>query len=171
MIAKNVQDLVQLLAKETGKKVVFASGSFDLFHYDHLRYIEDAKKQGEILVVLVKSNKAVRLKGTDRPVIDEEQRIAIVDAIRFVDYTMLVDYDENTEIHVEYDNESQYQWLKMFESVVDKVRPHIWMHEDSLVLHNARMRLFEKYGVQSIPRGRGKTTSTTQIVAKLTENP
>jgi FAD synthetase len=71
---------------------VLAAGVFDLLHYGHIRYLEEAKKTGGSdakLVVIVARDETVRnLKGTD-PVIPEAQRRAVIDALKVVDEALL----------------------------------------------------------------------------------
>lgn len=75
--------------------VVFTNGCFDLFHAGHLRTLEEASVQGDVLIVAINSNESVRrLKGPNRPVIDEMQRARLVAAIEYVDYVTV--YDETT---------------------------------------------------------------------------
>lgn len=161
----DLQELVSILGKREGK-VVLATGT--LFHYEHLRYLKDAKKEGDILVVAIKNNKCAALKGDNRPIIHEVQRIAIVDNIRCVDYTLLVDYDENSEIEVEYDNKQQEQWLKIFGEVFKNLKPDVLYYEINPVLQIARDRVFEKYHIRGVSRVRGEMISTTKIIKKLT---
>lgn len=61
---KNYSELAELLKKEreVGKTVVMASGTFDLFHVGHMRMLAAAKNMGDILVVVVKSDRAAALK-------------------------------------------------------------------------------------------------------------
>ena len=59
------------IRKNNKGKIVLALGTFDLFHYEHLRYLQSAKEQGDILVVAIKDNYCAKLKGKDRPIIDE----------------------------------------------------------------------------------------------------
>ena len=162
----NLQQLSEL--KADGKIIVLGTGTFDLFHYEHLKYLQDAKKQGDILVVAIKNNKCAALKGKDRPIIDEAQRIAIVDNIKCVDYTILVDYDETAEDETAYDNKGQEQWLNMFEKVFNYLRPDILYYEDNPVLQTARERVCEKYNIRGVSRVRDETVSTTKIIKKLT---
>ncbi|MBR3002063.1 MAG: adenylyltransferase/cytidyltransferase family protein [Clostridia bacterium] len=164
-----IVDVSQLenLRKETNKKIVLATGTFDLFHFEHLKYLQDAKKQGDILIVAVKDNACARLKGTNRPIIDESQRIEIVDNIKCVDYTVLVHYEENEEIVLEYDNEAQYQWLKMFEKIFRQLNPDILYYEENTKLQTARNRILSAYDVQGVSRIRTAIVSTTKIIEKL----
>jgi cytidyltransferase-like protein len=61
--------------KEKGKKIVFTAGSWDLLHVGQCRYLEEAKAKGDILVVGVSSNAAIRsIKGPNKPILDERIR-------------------------------------------------------------------------------------------------
>ena len=70
-------------------KISIIKGSFDLFHYDHLQILKNIKKTTDILVVMVKSDDDIKMKGKNRPIIPEKERMEIVDSIKFVDYTIL----------------------------------------------------------------------------------
>lgn len=73
------------------KKIVFTSGSFDLIHVGHCRYLEEAKARGDILVVGLSSNAAIhRVKGPDKPVLDEKVRAEMLLYLSAVDYVVLV---------------------------------------------------------------------------------
>ena len=85
------EDLSRIRKENPDKKIVMLKGTFDLFHMGHLNMIRRAKALGDILVVLVKCDEAIKLKGPDRPIEDEQQRASIVDAIRYVDYTLIAD--------------------------------------------------------------------------------
>jgi D-beta-D-heptose 7-phosphate kinase/D-beta-D-heptose 1-phosphate adenosyltransferase len=70
-----------------GKKVVFTNGCFDLLHSGHIRFLEEARRLGDALVVAVDSDASVRqVKGEGRPVIGEDQRVRILAALAAVDY-------------------------------------------------------------------------------------
>ena len=168
MIFTSIGELVKEIEKERkGKKVVLATGTFDLFHYDHLQYLQGAKNQGEILVVAVKSNKCASLKNPDRPIIDEDQRVAIVDNIKCVDYSIIVDYKTNMLLEVVADNEKQREWLRIFQPLFRTLKPDILYYEDNPELQTARDRVFEKYGITGVMKARGTNTSTTEIIKKM----
>lgn len=77
-------------ARAKGKRVVFANGCFDMLHVGHIRYLQGAKDEGDLLVVGVNSDESVRkLKGSGRPVLDEQARAQLVAAVRPVDYVIL----------------------------------------------------------------------------------
>jgi rfaE bifunctional protein nucleotidyltransferase chain/domain len=84
-------------ARATGTRIVFANGCFDTLHVGHIRYLQGAKEEGDILVVGVNSDESVRkLKGPGRPVLDEQARAQLVAALRPVDYVILFS-DPNVE--------------------------------------------------------------------------
>lgn len=73
-------------------KTVLAAGVFDLLHYGHIRYLEEAKKTGgpdaRLVVIVARDETVKRLKGSD-PVIPEDQRRAVIEALRVVDEALL----------------------------------------------------------------------------------
>jgi len=79
-------------------KLVFTNGVFDAgLTLGHIRYLQQAKKQGDKLVVAINSNDSTRrIKGTNRPVLPLEERKLIVAALEFVDYVL--DFDEDTPL-------------------------------------------------------------------------
>lgn len=84
--------LRELLAEHRGRgdRVVFANGCFDTLHVGHVRYLEGARREGDILVVAVNSDSSVcALKGSGRPVLPESARTDLVAALRAVDYVVL----------------------------------------------------------------------------------
>ena len=87
-------DLRALIAscRREGKTVVFANGCFDLIHVGHVRYLESARSQGDILVVAINSDASVnRLKGEGRPLQTETERAEILGSFDCVDYTVIFD--------------------------------------------------------------------------------
>jgi D-glycero-beta-D-manno-heptose 1-phosphate adenylyltransferase len=73
--------------KNQGQKIVLANGCFDLLHVGHLRYLQGAKRQGDCLVVAINNDASVRsLKGPGRPLMKVRDRVALVSALRCVDY-------------------------------------------------------------------------------------
>src|SRR5437899_1372995 len=76
--------------KRRGQRVVFANGCFDTLHVGHIRYLEGARREGDILAVGVNSDSSVcRLKGPGRPVLNENARALLVAALRCVDYVVI----------------------------------------------------------------------------------
>jgi rfaE bifunctional protein nucleotidyltransferase chain/domain len=81
--------------RREGRRVVFANGCFDLLHAGHVRYLEAARAEGDVLVVGVNGDEAVRaLKGKGRPLLAAEARAELVAALEAVDYVVI--FDETT---------------------------------------------------------------------------
>ena len=170
MVFDNMNQLSKAVNKiRQGKKVVLATGTFDLFHYEHLKYLEGAKEQGDILVVAVKSDRCAALKNPDRPYIKQMERTAIIDAIRYVDYSITVDYNPELNLEISPDNERQREWLTIFQELFKILKPDILYYENNPELQSARDKVFEKYGICGVSKERGKSTSTTKII-KMFEN-
>lgn len=74
--------------KQEGKRIVLCHGVFDLLHYGHIEHLQDAKKQGDVLVVSVTASKYVN-KGPGRPYFSDEQRMAFLASLEIVDYVLL----------------------------------------------------------------------------------
>lgn len=80
--------------REAGKTVVFTNGVFDLLHLGHVRYLRQARQQGDALVVGVNSDRSARgNKGTDRPLVPAEERAELVAALDAVDAVVIFDED------------------------------------------------------------------------------
>ncbi|HEY1835854.1 MAG TPA: adenylyltransferase/cytidyltransferase family protein [Candidatus Saccharimonadales bacterium] len=77
--------------KDKGKKVVFTAGSWDLLHVGQCRYLEEAKARGDILVVGVSGNDAIRkVKGPNKPILDEKIRAEMLTYLRSVDFVTVL---------------------------------------------------------------------------------
>ncbi len=80
-----------------GERIVLANGCFDILHVGHIRYLEGARREGDILVVAINSDSSERaLKGDGRPILPAPARAELVAAIRAVSYVLVFD-----ELHVE----------------------------------------------------------------------
>lgn len=78
--------------KLAGKRVVFTNGCFDLLHPGHVRYLQQARALGEVLIVALNSDRSVReLKGPGRPILTEAERSEVMAALGCVDYVMVFD--------------------------------------------------------------------------------
>ncbi|MCK4891301.1 MAG: adenylyltransferase/cytidyltransferase family protein [Candidatus Pacebacteria bacterium] len=84
--------------KTLGNKIVCTIGSWDMLHIGHLRYLNKAKQQGDILIVGVDSDEAIKIykKNSLRPVIPETERMEMLGYQHFVDYVTLIDDVDET---------------------------------------------------------------------------
>lgn len=90
-------ELLDAVANErsSGHTIAFANGCFDVLHVGHVRYLQDAAQQADLLVVGVNGDESVRvLKGEGRPVMDERERAELISAIRGVAYVTI--FHENS---------------------------------------------------------------------------
>jgi len=82
-------------ARAGGKTFVFTNGCFDVLHAGHVDYLTFARRQGDMLVVGVNSDRSVReLKGPRRPVVPQSDRVRILAALECVDYVVVFDDEE-----------------------------------------------------------------------------
>lgn len=81
--------------KKQGKIIVTTNGSFDILHYAHINLLEKAKKEGDILIVLLNSDKSIkRFKGESRPIIPQDERAKMLTALECVDYVVIFNEDK-----------------------------------------------------------------------------
>ncbi|MRJ06210.1 MAG: D-glycero-beta-D-manno-heptose 1-phosphate adenylyltransferase [Epsilonproteobacteria bacterium] len=90
---KEIGKIVEEL-KEEGKKIVFTNGCFDILHYGHIRYLQKAKKLGDVLIVGLNSDESVkRLKGEKRPINPQYQRAYLLASLEVVDFVVIFEED------------------------------------------------------------------------------
>ena len=82
-------------ARRGGRTVALANGCFDVLHVGHIRYLEGARREADVLVVGVNGDASVaRLKGLGRPVMTAEDRAVLVGALRVVDHVVVFEEDD-----------------------------------------------------------------------------
>lgn len=93
-------DLNKILNKiRKNKNIVFTNGCFDILHAGHLRYLTEAKKQGDILIVGVNSDESViRLKGSKRPIVSLPNRMEMLAGLKSVDF--VTSFEEDTPLNL-----------------------------------------------------------------------
>lgn len=136
--------------KKEGKKIVFTNGCFDILHAGHTRYLREAKKAGDILILALNSDESVRqLKGEKRPLIAENDRADVVASLESVNFVTI--FHESTPL-----------------SLIEYFKPDILVKggdwaEDQIV----GRELIKKWGgrVVIIPEIEG--SSTTNIIEKI----
>ncbi|MCB2204968.1 D-glycero-beta-D-manno-heptose 1-phosphate adenylyltransferase [bacterium] len=96
-LAEMKAERIQL--KEARKRLVFTNGVFDILHRGHCEYLEAARQNGDAMVVGLNSDASVRrLKGMKKPIVPEEDRAAVLTALRSVDYVVI--FDDDTPLHL-----------------------------------------------------------------------
>lgn len=99
IIEKNaLKKKLEKLRKE-GKKIAFTNGCFDILHVGHVRYLREAKKTADILVLALNSDSSVRaIKGDKRPLVCEDERAEILAALEFIDFVTI--FEEMTPLEL-----------------------------------------------------------------------
>ena len=96
---KFTSELQTFLTKNEGKKIVFTNGCFDLLHRGHVTYLNEARSIGELLVVGMNSDASVsKLKGTERPVVKEQDRKFVLENLKSVSFVEI--FDEPTPLNL-----------------------------------------------------------------------
>ncbi|MET1123776.1 MAG: adenylyltransferase/cytidyltransferase family protein [Archaeoglobaceae archaeon] len=140
-------------------KRVVATGTFDIIHPGHIRYLEEAKKLGDELIVIVAREKNVKHKP--KPVLPEEHRRRVVEAIKYVDMAILGDEEDIFKPIIElkpdvialgYDQHFDEEWLKseLRKRGLNCEVVRIKVKEDCELCssHKIIERILERYGVR-----------------------
>lgn len=138
--------------RREGMRIVLAAGCFDLIHVGHLRYIEDAARHGDIMVVGLNGDEAVRtLKGEGRPLIPAIERAEIIASLRVVDRAVV--YPETTT-----------------RGLLESLKPDVYAKGTDYSVANVPWReVVEGYGGTVVIAGDPKAHSTRDILARIRE--
>jgi len=145
------------LRKERQSKIVLVGGCFDIVHLGHLRFLEKAKKQGDILVILLESDENIKkIKGKNRPINNQSNRAEFLTKLKMVDYIIKLPMMKNDE-----------EYLKLVKKIKPKI---IAVSEDdkNIVQKRGQARLV---GAKLIKvTDLIKQQSTTKIIEVITES-
>jgi len=98
---KSGQEIIEIVndLKKKGKKIVFTNGCFDILHIGHTRLLQKTRNFGDVLILGLNTDSSVRrLKGPERPIVNEKERAEILSALEFVDYIVFFDEDDPCKI-------------------------------------------------------------------------
>jgi len=142
-----------LKARETGKKIVFTNGCFDILHVGHVRYLAAAAREGDLLVVGLNSDASVRIiKGDKRPLVPQDQRAEVLASLICVDYVVVFDAPDPA-------------------TLIEAVAPDVlvkgadWAEENIVGGDFVKSRGGKVVRVSLVP-----AASTSGIIAKIVEN-
>jgi len=154
MIFTKLKDLKKIIDKfkKEKKVIVFTNGCFDILHIGHVKYLKEAKKLGDILIVGVNSDDSVKiLKGKTHPIIPEKERAEILDSLEVVDYVIIFN-----EINPE--------------NLISQLRPDIHVKGGNYQIEEIpEAKLVESFGGKTIILKEVKGKSTSNIIAKILE--
>lgn len=148
--AKRAEEL-----RAQGKTIVTINGSFDLLQAGHLDFIEEAKQQGDVLFVGTNSDESIKgAKGPTRPIIPQEQRVAMLAALQAVDYV--------TVFSGSYEEEPHGSFLPAIKPNVhvngsDYGEPETWIE----------WPVMQQFGTKPYKVARRPNLSTSQIIEKI----
>lgn len=148
---------VELAAhRATGKKIAFTNGCFDILHPGHIRLLRGARAQADMLVLAVNSDASIRaIKGEDRPILPEEDRIELLEALECIDYLILFGDGSGGEADTP-------------QPLLRALKPDVLVKGGQYAHHEVvGWEIVESYGgkVVTIPHVEGR--STTNIVERI----
>jgi D-glycero-beta-D-manno-heptose 1-phosphate adenylyltransferase len=144
--------------KELGNRIVCTIGSWDMLHIGHLRYLNRAKEQGDVLIVGVDSDRGIKLyKNPLRPIIPEHERMEMLSYQNCVDYITLID---------DVDEKGRWEY-----TLIKKVPIDVFITVDGDSYTPEQRKIIEKHcgEMVALPR-QAETTSTTNIVQNIVKN-
>lgn len=144
------KDLSAVLSNLKGKKIVFTNGVFDILHIGHLRYLQEARSLGDVLIVGLNSDRSVKkIKGKARPIIPEKERAEILSSLEPVDYVII--FNETTP-----------------NKLIQKIKPHIHVKGgDYLDKPLAEEETVKRLGGKIVFVKKTKGKSTSNIIKKI----
>jgi len=139
--------------KKKGKKIVLTSGCFDILHVGHKRFLQEAKRFGDILILCLNTDDSVRrIKGPGRPIMNQEERAELVLALGFVDYIVFLEEDTAANI-------------------IAETNPHVYVKGGDYRGKSdeswPEAKLVKEYGGEVKLIGLYKGRSTTDVVEKI----
>src|SRR3989338_8287229 len=157
MINSKIRSLKELILivenlKSKNKKIITTNGVFDILHYGHVKYLEEAKKLGDALIVGVNTNNSVKQnKGDKRPINDEKSRLGVLAALESVDYVFL------------FNEKDPREWL-------DKLKPNVHVKAGDYKLSQIIEKdVVEKNDGKIVISKMVKGHSTTSMIKRILE--
>jgi D-glycero-beta-D-manno-heptose 1-phosphate adenylyltransferase len=154
IVSRDVLGALLAREKSNGRRVVFANGCFDGLHVGHARYLDAARREGDVLVVGVNSDASTHeLKGPGRPILDQGARAALVAALRAVDYVVIF-----SERNVE--------------RLLEELRPHVHAKGTDYTAETVPERgIAERLGIRVAIVGDPKHHSTRALLETVRKAP
>lgn len=152
---KNREEMQQIAQelRESGKRIVFTNGCFDVLHIGHSRYLEEASHMGDILIIGLNTDSSVqKVKGPKRPIMKEHERAEMLSSLGFVDYVVL--FDEFTA-----------------DALIGEIKPDVYVKGgDYRVEDIPEAKTVKGYGGQVFIIRRVEGFSTSEVINKILEN-
>ncbi|OGZ27168.1 MAG: hypothetical protein A2365_00665 [Candidatus Nealsonbacteria bacterium RIFOXYB1_FULL_40_15] len=163
VILKNIisyQDLERIRIENKDKKIAFCSGCFDILHSGHAVFFGQCKEFADLLVVGLGTDRIIKeLKGSERPVNNEQNRLFLLASMKDVDYVLLADEELSSgKVH--------------FVSLLKKLKPDFYILNDDDSAIEEKRKLSETLGIELKTVKRVvpdflKMVSSTEIINKI----
>lgn len=156
------ESLPEIRARHNHEIIIFCSGVFDLLHPGHVTFLEACRAEGDILVVMVGDDESVRAyKGEGRPILSHDVRVAMVNALKCVDYCFV-------------GPASRDHLLGFVEFVLQTLRPDKYVVQEDAFDILRRSQMAENHGValRILPKPQGPFAklSTSKIVQQILQS-
>jgi len=151
---KKLSKITNVLREITEHRIVVTIGTWDMLHIGHLRYLIKAKSHGDILVVGVDSDRAVRLyKGEHRPIVPEHERIEMLRYQNCVDLITLVD---------DVDEKANWQY-----GLIRAIKPDVFVAVEDSYPEEQRIEIRKHCGELVVLPRQAENTSTSNFIQKV----
>jgi D-beta-D-heptose 7-phosphate kinase/D-beta-D-heptose 1-phosphate adenosyltransferase len=140
--------------RQENRIIVTTNGSFDILHYAHINLLKKAKQEGDFLIVLLNSDSSIkRFKGEKRPIIPQDERALMLEALEYVDYIVIFEEDKP---------------LKLLEII----KPHKHIKGGSFIPERIKeeQELLQGWGGEFKNFELDDSFSTTNIINKILKN-
>ena len=158
-IINNIEELKKIVLgiNKKNEKIILTCGCFDILHVGHLKLLEESKKLGGILMVLLSSDEQIKfLKGKNRPINNENDRLNLFKIIPYIDY--VIPYNENLTNNNE----------EILDNYINIIKPDIWTKGTDYNVENILKIHPSLKNIELINLVDGK--STTNIIKEIMEN-
>jgi len=155
-IVRDYETLAKIVdsLRATRHHIALTIGSFDMLHIGHLRYIIRAKERGDVLIVGVDSDRAMKLyKGPDRPIWPETERLEMLSYQDPIDWVTLID---------DVDEHGNWQY-----GLIDVVRPDVFVAVEDSYPEDQRRKIAEYCGELVVLPRQAEETSSTNTFQRL----
>ncbi|QQG45453.1 MAG: adenylyltransferase/cytidyltransferase family protein [Candidatus Sungiibacteriota bacterium] len=156
----SINKLAEVRRKHRHKTIVFCSGTFDLTHPGHVLFLEDCKKQGDILVVAVGDDVSIRdIKGEKRPIFNHHMRAKMINSLKPVDYCLVSSAPKGRP-------------LGFMEEMFRRLKPDVYVVNEDAFDIPTRRHLIQKLGIKFAVLKRRcpkkfDQVSTTKLIEKI----
>lgn len=143
-----MEEIVKELKKQ-GKKIVTCNGCFDILHTGHIKFLNEAKQQGDVLIVGLNSDSSVKQnKGPKRPINNEKDRATVLAALEMVDYVVI--FNEKTPIEL-----------------LEAIKPHVHINGEEYGENCIEAPTVKKHGGRIHIAKLKEGYSTTNLIKKI----